>query len=273
MLRYKPMAEETARHIRRRISGPPEVGLITGTGLGAGVPEMSAAVDLDYQNLPHFPRATVAGHPGQLSLGRVGGRLAMVCKGRFHLYEGYDPLQVTFPVRVMQELGVACLIVTNAAGGLNPDFAPGDIMQIRDHINLTGANPLCGPNEARWGPRFPDMSRVYDPQLGALAERKAKEAGFAMRHGVYTGLRGPSLETPAEVRFLKIIGTDAVGFSTVMETIAAAHAGMRVLGLSTITNVNDPDRPVPATLEEIVAVANAAAPRLATLVEAVIENL
>lgn len=273
MRRYKPLAEETARHIRRHLSGRPEVGLITGTGLGAGVPEMAAAVDFDYQDLPHFPRSTVAGHPGQLSLGRVAGRRVMICKGRFHLYEGYDPLQVTFPIRVMQELGVACLIVTNAAGGLNPDFAPGDIMCIRDHINLTGANPLCGPNEARWGPRFPDMSRVYDPALGALARRKAQEAGLALRQGVYTGLRGPSLETPAEVRFLKIIGTDAVGFSTVMETIAGVHAGMRVLGLSTITNVNDPDRPVPATLEEIVAVANAAAPRLAALVEAVIASL
>ncbi|HDI61066.1 MAG TPA: purine-nucleoside phosphorylase [Desulfobacteraceae bacterium] len=273
MIRYKPMAEETARRIRRHISGSPEVGLITGTGLGAAVPEMSATVDFDYEDLPHFPRSTVAGHPGQLSLGRVAGRLVLACKGRFHLYEGYDPLQVTFPVRVMQELGVTCLVVTNAAGGLNPDFVPGDIMHIRDHINLTGVNPLCGPNEERWGPRFPDMSRVYDPGLEALAHRKAQEAGFTLRRGVYTGLRGPSLETPAEVRFLKIIGTDAVGFSTVMETIAGAHAGMRVLGLSTITNVNNPDRPVPATLEEIVAVASAAAPRLATLVEAVIAAL
>jgi purine-nucleoside phosphorylase len=273
MIHDKPLAEETARHIRRHISVTPEVGLITGTGLGAGVPEMSDAVDFDYGDLPHFPRSTVAGHPGRLSLGRVAGRFVMACKGRFHLYEGYDPLAVTFPVRVMQELGVSCLIVTNAAGGLNPDFTPGDIMRIRDHINLTGANPLCGPNEDRWGPRFPDMSRVYDPQLGALADGKAKASGSALRSGVYTGLRGPSLETPAEVRFLKRIGTDAVGFSTVMETIAGVHAGMRVLGLSTITNVNDPDRPVPATLEDIVAAANAAAPRLAAVVEGVIAGL
>jgi purine-nucleoside phosphorylase len=273
MIRYKPLAEETARHIRRKLSGLPEVGLITGTGLGAGVPEMSATVDFDYRDLPHFSRSTVAGHPGRLSVGRVADRLVMACKGRFHLYEGYDPLEVTFPIRVMQELGVSRLIVTNAAGGLNPDFAPGDIMQIRDHINLTGANPLCGPNENRWGPRFPDMSRVYDGELGALAQRKATATGVTLRQGVYTGLRGPSLETPAEVRFLKIIGTDAVGFSTVMETIAGVHAGMRVLGLSTITNVNDPDRPAPATLEEIVAVANAAAPRLAAVLEAVIAEI
>lgn len=273
MIRYKPLAEETARHIRRHISGLPRVGLITGTGLGAGVPPMSAAVDVDYGDLPHFPRSTVAGHPGRLTVGKVAGRFVMACKGRFHLYEGYDPLAVTFPIRVMQELGVTCLIVTNAAGGLNPAFSPGDIMQIRDHINLTGANPLCGPNEERWGPRFPDMSRVYDPLLGDLADRQARAAGFTLRRGVYTGLRGPSLETPAEVRFLKLIGTDAVGFSTVMETIAGVHAGMRVLGLSTITNVNDPDRPVPATLDEIVATANAAAPRVAGLLEAVIAAL
>jgi purine-nucleoside phosphorylase len=273
MIRYKPLAEETAGSIRRHLPGSPEAGLITGTGLGGGVPEMTAAVDFDYRDLPHFPRSTVAGHPGRLSVGRIAGRLVMACRGRFHLYEGYDPLEVTFPVRVMQELGVSCLIVTNAAGGLDPAFAPGDIMQIRDHINLTGANPLCGPNEERWGPRFPDMSRVYDPALGALAGRKAREIGFELRRGVYTGLRGPSLETPAEVRFLKIIGTAAVGFSTVMETIAGVHAGMRILGLSIVTNVHDPDLPAPATLEEIVAVANGAAPRLAAVLEAVIAEL
>ena len=273
MIRYKSLAAETAAYIGRRIAGQAEVGLICGTGLGGGVPEMADAVDLDYLRLPHFPRATVTGHAGRLSVGWVAGRRLMAFKGRFHLYEGYTPLEVTFPVRVMQELGVKCLIVTNAAGGLDPGFTPGDILLIRDHINLTGANPLCGPNEESWGPRFPDLSRVYDPAMGAVAVQTAGKLDTKLRRGVYAGLRGPSLETPAEVRFLKIIGAQAVGFSTVLEAIAATHAGMRILGLSTITNVNDPDRPVPATLEEIVAVANAAAPRLAALIEGVIGRL
>ena len=273
MIRNKVLAEETAAYIKQYIRERPEVGLISGTGLGGGVPAMTDAVDFDYLHLPHFPRSTVTGHAGRLSVGRVAGRLLMAFRGRFHLYEGYSPLEVTFPVRVMQELGVRVLIVTNAAGGLDPDFTPGDIMLIRDHINLTGANPLCGANQNTWGPRFPDMSRVYDSGLAATAVRKALEIGAPMRQGIYAGLLGPSLETPAEVRFLKTIGAQAVGFSTVMETIAATHAGMRILGLSTITNVNDPDRPVPATLEEIVAVANGAAPQLAVLIEAVIAAL
>ncbi len=273
MIHYTLLAAQAAAHIRERQAVRPEIGLICGTGLGGGVPGMAAPVHLEYPDLPHFARPTVAGHAGRLSLGRVAGRMLAAFQGRFHLYEGYDPLEVTFPVRVLQELGVSCLILTNAAGGLDPDFAPGDLMLIRDHLNLTGANPLCGPNEDRWGPRFPDLSRVYDPAMGAAALESARAGGAPLRQGVYAGLRGPSLETPAEVRFLKTIGAQAVGFSTVMEAIAAAHAGMRVLGLSTITNVNDPDRPVPATLEEIVAVANAAAPRLAALIEGVIAAL
>ena len=273
MIRYKSLAREAADHIRQHIDQVPEIGLITGTGLGGGVPTFAGALEFDYGQLPHFPRTTVAGHTGRLAVGRVAGRLVLAFKGRFHLYEGYTALEVVFPVRVMQELGVKCLIITNAAGGLDQDFAPGEIMVIRDHINLTGANPLCGPNEESWGPRFPDMSRVYDPELGTAVTQKARKIGSVLRRGVYAGLRGPSLETPAEVRFLKTIGAQAVGFSTVMEAIAAAHAGMRILGLSTIPNVNDPDRPVPATLEEIVSVANAAAPRLAAVIEGVIAAL
>ena len=271
MIRYKPLAEETAAFIRQRIDAVPVVGLITGTGLGGGVPGLADAVEFDYRDLPHFPATTVTGHAGRLVIGRLAGRHLMAFKGRFHLYEGYTPIEVTFPVRVMQALGVRCLIVTNAAGGLNPDFVPGDIMVIGDHINLTGANPLAGPNEESWGPRFPDMSRAYDPDLAQAARGAADAAGIRLRQGVYTGLRGPSLETPAEVRFLKIIGTDAVGFSTVMEVIAGVHAGMRVLGLAIITNVNDPDRPVPATVEAILAVANAAAPRLAAVIAGAVE--
>ena len=197
----------------------------------------------------------------------------MALQGRFHLYEGYSPAEVTFPIRVMQELGVRVLIVTNAAGGLNPEFAPGDIMLVNDHINLTGENPLIGPNEDRWGIRFPDMTRAYDPGLAELCRQSAAETEHPLRQGVYGGLKGPSLETPAEVRMLKTIGVDAVGFSTVQETIVAVHAKMKALALSTITNVNDPDRPVPATLEDIINVAATAAPKVGRIIAATVEKI
>jgi purine-nucleoside phosphorylase len=197
----------------------------------------------------------------------------MAMQGRFHLYEGYSPAEVIFPIRVMQELGVGTLILSNAAGGLNPGFNTGDIMLIRDHINLTGANPLVGPNDDRWGIRFPDMSNAYDNELIAIAEEIAGAAGLALRSGVYAGLKGPSLETPAEIRFLKTIGADAVGLSTVQEVIAAVHGGMRVLGFSTITNVHNPEKPVVATVEEIIEVAKTATPILEKLTRKVVEKL
>jgi purine-nucleoside phosphorylase len=193
-------------------------------------------------------------------------------QGRFHLYEGYTPLEVTFPIRVMQQLGVKILIVSNAAGGLNPEFNPGDIMLITDHINLTGTNPLIGPNVDSWGIRFPDMTRAYDKTLIAAAERVAKAAGKSLQKGVYAGLTGPSLETPSEVKFLQTIGAEAVGFSTVQEVIAAVHSGMRVLGLSTITNVHNPDDPVPAAVEDIIEVARGATPLLETIMKGVTEK-
>jgi len=197
----------------------------------------------------------------------------MIMQGRFHLYEGYSPRAVAFPVREMQQLGVEYLILTNAAGGLNPRFRPGDLMGISDHINLSGANPLVGPNEENWGVRFPDMTRAYDPHLRRLAADGARTAQVRLKTGVYAGLKGPSLETPSEVRYLKIIGADAVGFSTVQEVIAARHAGMRILGLSTITNISDPDAPQPATMEEIIAVARATAPKVADLLHYVVEHI
>jgi purine-nucleoside phosphorylase len=199
----------------------------------------------------------------------MNGCPVIAMQGRFHLYEGYRPAEVTFPVRVMQQLGVKILILSNAAGGLNPEFNPGDIMLITDHINLTGLNPLIGPNEDSWGPRFPDMTRAYDDELIASAEIIAKRAGIHLQKGIYVGLTGPSLETPAEVKFLQTIGAEAVGFSTVQEVIAAAHGGIRVLGLSTITNVHDPEDPVPATVEEIIEVARGATPRLETIMKGV----
>jgi purine-nucleoside phosphorylase len=206
-------------------------------------------------------------------VGDIRGCRVLILQGRFHLYEGYSPAEVTFPIRVAQELGVQTLIVTNAAGGLHPAFRAGDIMLITDHINLTGENPLIGAQTNAWGPRFPDMTSAYDRRLIALAETAAQANGRPVQKGVYAGLKGPSMETPAETRFLKTIGADAVGFSTVAEVIAAVHAGMKVLGISIITNVNDPDHPLPATLEDILAVARRAAPHLIELVSGFMERL
>ena len=273
MIEDKRHVDEAAAFLRRQYDGRPTAGLLTGTGLGECVAGMTVECDVAYGDIPHFPVSTVSGHKGRLLMGRLRDRAIVVFQGRFHLYEGYHPREVVFPVRVMRALGAGTFIVTNAAGGLNPAFRPGDIMRLTDHINLTGENPLVGPNESAWGLRFPDMSQVYDVALGDRAQAAAESLGWSLQKGVYAGLKGPSLETPAEIRFLTTIGADAVGLSTVQEVIAAVHAGMRILGLSVITNVNHPDRPVPATLEEIIAVADQAAPRLTRLIETVLEHL
>lgn len=264
---------ETADFLRARLDRAPLIGLVTGTGLGESIASIPISAAYSFGDLPHFPVSTVESHPGRLLFGTIAGRAVMIMHGRFHLYEGYPPRAVAFPVRVMQQLGVEYLILTNAAGGLNPRFRPGDLMGISDHINLTGANPLIGPNEESWGMRFPDMTRAYDPHLLRLAAEGARAAQMRHQTGVYAGLMGPSLETPAEMRYLKTIGADAVGFSTVQEVIAAKHAGMRILGLSTITNISDPDAPLPATMAEIIAVARATAPKLAALVHFVVEHI
>jgi purine-nucleoside phosphorylase len=273
MREQKKKAEDAAEFLRKHSIRTPRVGLFTGTGLGDSVEALDIRDVVDYHEIPHFPISTVAGHRGKLVYGRMGGKQILALQGRFHLYEGYSPGEVVFPIRVMRELGVKMLIVANAAGGLNPSFRPGDLMAITDHINLTGENPLIGPNEESWGIRFPDMCAVYDSELLSLAEASSGGGDRPLQRGVYTGLKGPSLETPAEVRFLRNIGTDAVGFSTVQEVIAGVHAGMRILGLSTITNINDPDHPAPATLEEIIAVAESAAPRLASVIQGVLERV
>jgi purine-nucleoside phosphorylase len=247
---------------------------------------MTIETTIKYQAIPHFPISTVQSHIGRMLSGNMNGCPAIAMQGRFHLYEGYHPLEVTFPIRVMQQLGVKILILSNAAGGLNPKFNPGDIMLITDHINLTGTNPLIGPNEDSWGIRFPDMARAYDEKLIAAAERIAKAAGARLQKGIYVGLTGPSLETPiyvgltgpsletpSEVKFLQTIGAEAVGFSTVQEVIAAVHSGMRVLGLSTITNVHNPDDPVEATVEEIIEVAKGATPLLEMIMKGVTEKI
>lgn len=259
-------SDAAAAHLRPRLAAAPRVGLLTGTGLGGLATMLDNKNETAYAQIPHFPAATVESHKGVLVSGELDGVPMVVCQGRFHLYEGYSPQEVTFSIRVMQALGVDHLIVTNAAGGLDLDYATGDLMLIRDHINLTGANPLVGANEEQWGVRFPDMITAYSPDWRETVNQRAASEGVCLREGIYAGLRGPSLETPAETRYLRTIGADAVGFSTIMEVIAAVHAGMRVLGISTITNINDPEAPQPATLEEIIQVAETAAPALEDVV-------
>jgi len=265
MIHGRKQAMVAADFIREKCRLAPYVGILTGTGLGDGTEGLEMDAIMDYSKIPHMPASTVQGHAGKLILGRMAGVPMIRFQGRFHLYEGYDPAAVTFPIRVMQEMGVCLLILTNAAGGVCPDFEPGDIMIIRDHLNLTGENPLIGPNEDNWGIRFPDMSFAYDAILSKTALEMGEAENISVKKGIYAGLKGPSLETPAEIRYLKTMGADAVGFSTVQESIAAVHARMRVLGLSVITNVHDPDNPEPTTVESVIAVAGTAAQRLQRL--------
>jgi purine-nucleoside phosphorylase len=272
MNHYRENVDRALGYIRSRCDLTPGVLLLTGTGLGDLAGGIDEEYEFDYGEIPHFPRSTVESHAGILVLGRLKGRPMAVMRGRFHLYEGYSPRDVVFPIRVLREMGVKTLIVSNASGGLNPEYSTGDIMLIRDHINLTGENPLTGPNIDEWGLRFPDMVAAYDPVLRSRAREVAVSLGLPVREGVYAGLKGPSLETPAEMRYLRTIGADAVGFSTIMETIAARHGGMRVLGLSLITNTCDPDHPEAATVEGVIAAARKASPGLESLVETLVEN-
>ncbi len=272
-LSYLEQVNTAADFLKAKIQGRPTIGIITGTGLGEGLPPLERMQTIDYREIPHFLLSTVESHYGRCSAGDIAGAGVMVMQGRFHLYEGYSPSEVTFPVRLMRAMGVSTLILSNAAGGLNLNFSAGDIMVIRDHINMTGENPLIGPNMDRWGIRFPDMIHAYDRCLAELAGKAAEAEGFSLQTGVYAGLKGPALETPAETRFLRQTGADAVGFSTVMETIAAVHAGMRVLGLSTITNINDPDHPQSFTVEDVIRVAREAAPRMALVIDSVVRKV
>ncbi|GBC77931.1 Purine nucleoside phosphorylase 1 [bacterium HR08] len=229
--------QEAVHFLRARSALSPEVGLVLGSGLGAVADRLADVLVLDYGDIPHFPPVTVVGHTGRLWLGRLGATAVAVLQGRFHYYEGYSMEEVTFPVRVLGALGVRELIVTNAAGGINLRLRPGSLMLIADHLNLMGVNPLRGPNEERFGPRFPDMTAVYSPRLRALAREVAREMGLTPEEGVYAAVSGPSYETPAEVRMLRQLGADAVGMSTVPEAIVARHMGMEVLGISVIANM------------------------------------
>lgn len=265
---------ESAEFLTSRMAGlRPDIGFLTGTGLSETIGELEVIHTLDYDQIPHFPLSTVASHKGCLVWGKLGGKGVLVFQGRCHLYEGYSPREVTFPVRLLQALGAGILILSNAAGGINLNFSAGEIMGIRDHINLTGENPLVGPELPEWGLRFPDMIRAWDPDLLALALETARDLDIPLHTGVYAGLKGPSLETPAETRYLKTIGGDAVGFSTVMEAIAGVQAGMKLLGLSLITNINDPDQPAPTTLEAVVETAGNASGRMNRLLSALIPKL
>mgnify|MGYP003769029513 FL=1 len=265
--------EFAASFLNKRLSCPPKVGIILGTGLGGLTAKITEQVVIPYKDIPYFPRATVKGHAGKLVSGQLAARPVVAFGGRFHYYEGYTMGEITFPIRVMQLLGIKYLIITNAAGGMNPDFTTGDLMIIQDHINLMGDNPLIGPNDPELGPRFPELSQAYNYELRQLAIRKAAEAGISVKKGVYVAVPGPNFETPAELIFLARIGGDAVGMSTVPEVIAACHAGLKVLGISCITNKADGHHPHAADHEEVLAAAARAGGRLQQLVELVVSDL
>jgi purine-nucleoside phosphorylase len=265
--------QAAARTIRDRSPRRPAAAIILGTGLGGLAKEIKAEVVIPYEEIPGFPLSTVEAHAGRLILGSLSGRPVVAMQGRFHRYEGYSLQQVTFPVRVMHALGAETLVVSNACGGMHPLWAPGDLMLIADHINLIGDNPLIGPHDDRLGPRFPDMSQPYAESLRAMARKLALELGITLREGVYVAVTGPNLETRAEYRMLRAMGADVVGMSTVPEVIVAVQEGMKVLGISIITDQCLPDALEPASLEKIIAVANRAEPSLTRLVSGVVERL
>jgi purine-nucleoside phosphorylase len=259
--------------VRARWDRRPGVGIILGTGLGGLARDIAVEAEVPYRDIPGFPLSTVESHAGKLLLGTLEGRPVAAMAGRFHAYEGYRLAAVALPVRVLHALGAGTLIVSTAVGGMHPLWAAGDVMLIADHINLLGDNPLVGPNDDALGPRFPDMSAPYDPRLAALARAVALEQGTTLREGVYVAVPGPSLETRAEYRYLRALGADVVGMSTVPEVIAAVHEGMQVLGLAVITDLGLPDALEPASLERIIATAAAAEPTLTALVRGVVRRL
>jgi purine-nucleoside phosphorylase len=265
--------EEAAAVIRGRFGVRPDAAIILGTGLGRLAVEIDAHTVIEYADIPGFPLSTVESHTGRLLCGTFGGKSVVAMQGRFHRYEGYSLQQVTFPVRVLRALGAETLIVSNACGGLNPLWSAGDLMVIADHINLLGDSPLIGPNDDRLGPRFPDLSAPYDASLRTIARTVAADRKIPLREGVYVAVTGPNLETRAEYRFLRAIGADVVGMSTVPEVVVGIHAGMRVLGLSIITDMCLPDALEPATVERIIAVASRAEPMLTDLVRGVLERM
>lgn len=271
---YKKRVDDTVSFLKEKMKQAPSVVIILGTGLGGLVDSIEVDTLLPYEKVPNFPRSTVEGHRGNLILGNLNGKDVAVLQGRFHYYEGYSTRELTFPLRVLSLLGAETLIVTNAAGGLDTGFNPGTIMAIRDHLNFIGENPLRGENVDAWGPRFPDLSEPYDTELLDITMQCAEKLHMTnVTTGVYVAIPGPSLETPAETRFLKNAGADAVGMSSVPEVIVAKHAGMKVLGLSAVANVNDPDNFIPILLDDIIKAAQEIEPGLQELIKEILRAI
>ena len=264
---------ETAEYLKKRTGATPQVGIILGTGLGGLVNEIAIDFTVSYEEIPHFPVSTVEGHTGKLIFGSLGGKKVLAMQGRFHYYEGYDMKQVTFPVRVMKALGINDLVVSNASGGVNASYEIGDLMILNDHINQFPTNPLIGKNYPELGPRFPDMSDVYDKQLVAKAKAIAVANGIRVQEGVYVGLSGPCLETPAEYNYVRAIGGDAVGMSTVPEVIVGRHGGMRCFAISIITDLGVPGRIVKVTHQDVIDVASVAEPKMTLIMKELVAGL
>jgi purine-nucleoside phosphorylase len=273
MTDYFDTVQEAASWLRERAAGVPDVAIVLGSGLGDFAGSLRDATTFEYADIPNWPATAVVGHAGRLVIGTIRDKRVAALAGRAHFYEGHDMRTVTFATRVIGALGVRTLILTNAAGGINLDFSPGTLMLLDDHINLMGTNPLVGANDERFGPRFPDMSEVYSRRLRAIAEGAARTQGLTLAHGVYVALHGPSYETPAEIRYLRTIGADAVGMSTVPEAIVARHMGMEVLGISCITNAAAGVLPQPLVHDEVMDVARRVRASFAALLEAVVERL
>lgn len=270
---FREKRDESLRFIQSKTDLRPNYMLILGTGLGQLAEEMEIETSISYHDIPHFPVSTVEGHDGKLLFGVLGGKEVVAMQGRFHYYEGYTMQQIAFPVRVLKKNGADTLFVSNACGGMNPNHSRGDIMLIRDHINMLGDNPLMGPNDEELGPRFPDMSEPYSERLMDIAKNVALENNIQMHQGVYVALSGPMLETKAEYRFLRLIGADVVGMSTVPEVIAAVHMGMEVLGISAITDECFPDALKPVNMEEILEAASIAEPKMTRVIVHVLKKL
>jgi purine-nucleoside phosphorylase len=274
-MQNKRNVQEAVQFVAKEIAHLPRptMALVLGTGLGPAGAGIEELVVIPYEAIPGFPHSTVESHAGALSLGRLGGVPVWILKGRFHLYEGYTAEEVCRGVRTLAGLGVRTLLLTNAAGALNPQFAAGDLMLVTDHINYTGRNPLFGPNQEDWGPRFPDMSAVYSPRLREIARHTALDLGIGLERGVYIGVSGPNLETPAETRAFRILGADAIGMSTVLEVIAAHHMGLEIAAISCLTNVNLPDCMAPTSLEQVIAQAGKASASLARLLAGMVGSI
>jgi len=265
--------ESAAKFILRKTKLRPRIGLVLGSGLGAFANEIAGAARIDYKNIPHFPRSTAIGHAGRMVIGKVADVPVAIMQGRVHFYEGYSQREVIFPMRVMARMGIRAALITNAAGGINRDFKQGCLVVLRDHINLQGTNPLIGPNDERFGDRFPDTTQVYWKPYQAVALQEAKRLGIEIAEGVYAGLTGPSYETPAEIRYLRTIGADLVGMSTVPEVIAAAHLGIRVLGISCVTNMAAGILDQPITTEEVIETGERVKADFVALLRAVIPRM